>query len=692
MQVFYKRNLRHLSLWLVLPALCIASSNLFAGLSGENIIIVVNADSIRSRTIANHYVHLRKIPAGNVVFLSDVPDGLMASMDDFKDKILKPTLDTVNRRGLAKQARCIAYSADFPTSVDISSHTSRLPENGMKRIIGTRASITGLTYFYQFVLRDNHVYLSDKSNMYARSDFDQNFSSPFFNEKGKEFSDAQQQLKLEKYAEAAESFETLFKEYPTLAPLAIRAAQAHSKAGNREAALTMLKAAIKAGWWSATYLQDTPELKSLLNDPMLAKVIPYLSTHPTHVQGPRAFKSTAAWTKNGFPVTIENGGTPYMMSCSLAMLHTYGNTLGQAVTILQRAAKADRTYPKGQFRFAGGTDVRATTRFPGVADALLYLQDAGFETEVFPGAAPTKPGDIAGLMIGSANFSAKGTRWKLAPGSLSESLTSLGADFRNNGQTKLTVYLAAGAAMSSGAVMEPYALQHKFPLAMMYGYYASGVSAMEAYYLSVASPYQLLIVGDPVCQPFANPPADFVDATVVSTAPTQLRITRRPQKVNRKQTPSGRIEVYLNGRLTQEVPAVQNVNVNLPNATSGVVEVRAVLTGLAPTEPRISMVKEVDLNGSVAAPKATITQRRTASADPQDDGSKQGEIKVQLECPGADSIDLMLYTDAVGTVQGESGVLTIKTDKLGAGPLTFRPVAKLGKATVVGFSVSDGDY
>ena len=162
MQVFYKRNLRHLSLWLVLPALCIASSNLFAGLSGENIIIVVNADSIRSRTIANHYVHLRKIPAGNVVFLSDVPDGLMASMDDFKDKILKPTLDTVNRRGLAKQARCIAYSADFPTSVDISSHTSRLPENGMKRIIGTRASITGLTYFYQFVLRDNHVYLSDK--------------------------------------------------------------------------------------------------------------------------------------------------------------------------------------------------------------------------------------------------------------------------------------------------------------------------------------------------------------------------------------------------------------------------------------------------------------------------------------------------------------------------------------------------
>ena len=42
--------------------------------------------------------------------------------------------------------------------------------------------------------------------------------------------------------------------------------------------------------------------------------------------------------------------------------------------------------------------------------------------------------------------------------------------------------------MSSGTVAEPYALQFKFPLPMMYGYYAKGVSAIEAFYLSVTSP------------------------------------------------------------------------------------------------------------------------------------------------------------------------------------------------------------
>ena len=660
-----------------------------AGLSGENVVVVVNADSVRSRTIANHYVDLRKIPAGNVVFLSDIPDGLDVSLEVFRDKILKPVMETINQRGLAKQTRCIAYSADFPTGVNIGPHHDRLPGKGIKKTVGRRASITGMTYYYRFVFADSNLYLGNRPNLYSRTSFEQYFKNPFSGEKAADFAAAEQQWKAKEYGDAAESFEALFAEHKTMAPLAIRSAQSYSKAGQREEALEILKAALKRGWWSATYLKEKPELNSLLNDPGVKKLMPYLSTYPTNVQGPRAFTSDAAWAQNGFPVPLESGGMPYMMSCSLAMLHEYGNTLGEAVAILQRASKADRTFPRGDFRFAGGTDVRAKTRFPGVADALLFLQNTGFRTEVFKGIAPTNPGDVVGLMIGSPGFTAERQKWQLVPGSISESLTSLAGDYHTKVQTKITAYLLAGAAMSSGTVTEPYALQRKFPLAMLYGYYSTGLSAMEAFYLSVASPYQLLIIGDPVCQPFAAPPADIVGVSVASREPTKIRITRRPRRSAVNQTPAGRIEVYLNGRLVRETPAVRNLEMNLLDVVSGVVEIRSVLSGLHPTQPRISMVRELDLHGPKSTPVAKITQQRKPAAGLQDDGTARGDIKIRMACPGADAINLMLYSDIVASVKGDRGTVTVSTSKLGGGPLKFRPVASFGKIKVAGFSITD---
>ena len=93
---------------------------------------------------------------------------------------------------------------------------------------------------------------------------------------------------------------------------------------------------------------------------------------------------------------------------------------------------------------------------------------------------------------------------KLLPGAIADSLTSYGGDFDKRSQTKLTEFLRQGAAGSSGAVTEPFNFPEKFPLPMMHYYYAMGCSLAEAWYQAVASPYQAILVGDPLTRPFAD--------------------------------------------------------------------------------------------------------------------------------------------------------------------------------------------
>ncbi len=64
--------------------------------------------------------------------------------------------------------------------------------------------------------------------------------------------------------------------------------------------------------------------------------------------------------------------------------------------------------------------------------------------------------------------------------------------------------LNEGAAGACGTVVEPYALSAKFPQAMMHVHYVKGANLAESMYASVKDPYQLLMVGDALCQPFAK--------------------------------------------------------------------------------------------------------------------------------------------------------------------------------------------
>jgi len=113
---------------------------------------------------------------------------------------------------------------------------------------------------------------------------------------------------------------------------------------------------------------------------------------------------------------------------------------------------------------------------------------------------------------------------RFAPGAFADHLTSWGASFEQGGQAKVTEWLKNGAAFTAGTVTEPMAIWTKFPHACLFTHYMAGCSAIEALYLSVLSPLQLLPLGDPLANPWADkitvrinaPKGDFSGQTDLS--------------------------------------------------------------------------------------------------------------------------------------------------------------------------------
>ncbi len=650
-------------------------SSAFAGISADNVVVVVNADSVDSRTIANHYVELRNIPTGNVIYLENVPDGLKVSLDDFKTRILSPLLEQVNRRGLARQTRVIAYSAGFPTGVEISSHTARLTDAMQKQYQLPLASLNSMTFFYRFVLADDPSYLSWYSNLYARSKFERNFINPFAGEKGESFEAAKLAFDEQRFAESGKAYRELFLEYTTLAPLGVLAAESFVKADDEASAIPMIAAALRSGWTSGTYLKDSSALAPLLEQPLVKKELSAVRDYPSTVQYPMGFRSTVGWTSAGSPVGSDQGGMPYLLSCSLAVIHPHASTLDQAVQVLARSATCDRTFPNADVRFSNTKDVRTTTRFPGVADALIWLGNREVKTEVFTSALSTSTGKCVGMMLGTASLDLSRPAFEFVPGAIAENLTSLGGAFETPQQTKLTDLLHAGAAMSSGAVAEPYSLQPKFPLPILYPYYLEGMAAIEAFYSSVTSPYQLIIVGDPLAQPYARSSGDLVTITPDPTNSRRIVVNRRPLAGldPKKYASTVAMEVVLAGRLVAESQPQGTVDFNVSGELDGAFDVRVVLVSDPVLQTRVVHSETIELSPVDVFATATVGQG--------------DDVDVRVIADGADRIELYHHGVLIDSSNSAAATFKVSRDKLGDGPLRLSPVAKRKTRTSLGHSI-----
>jgi hypothetical protein len=301
-------------------------------------------------------------------------------------------------------------------------------------------------------------------------------------------------------------------------------------------------------------------------------------------------------------------------------------------------------------------------------------------------------------MLGSATLPLSGRKWSFAPGAIAENLTSFGAAFQNSSQTKLTALLDAGTAISSGTVTEPYALPPKFPTAMMYPYYGEVVSAIEAFYLTVQSPFQLLIVGDPLCQPFARAPNDFVRIETAASPPLSrphAEPATEPADDNGEQSPARAMEItwqripdtpvsvatsamelFLNGKLARRIRPTPNVRINLPPDTHGVVDIRVVLVGNHPTQPRIAVREAIVIGG-----ESHLPQIRQLPSDNPD------EMTISIECKDADRVDVMHLGRVIDSLDKASGQLTLTPEQIGRGPVHLQSIATQSGHAILGRTV-----
>jgi hypothetical protein len=189
-------------------------------------------------------------------------------------------------------------------------------------------------------------------------------------------------------------------------------------------------------------------------------------------------------------------------SMMLGYIGEKGSTLETVLKCLHTGASSDRKGLRTGFYFVQSEDVRSTCRewqFYPTVSVLNNRRINAVVTTNFPSGAE----NVMGLMMGAEKVDPSAIK-SFAPGAMAEHLTSWSAEFQKP-QTKATSWIDAGATATAGSVVEPYSNFDKFPSARFFEYYTYGCTMLESFYQTIASPLQILLLGDPLAVPYSRP-------------------------------------------------------------------------------------------------------------------------------------------------------------------------------------------
>ena len=563
------------SLW-VTVAVCLIGGLPAAAVAGggpENVLLVVNRNSPTSLTIANHYVRLRQIPAGNVLTLPWDPAAEFTSIETLRQKILTPVLTAIEKRRLTPQIDYVVYSSDFPTAVhlnkDIDQFLALAEKEGRGRPSAPAGkpqwpkqytpvgSINGLTYLWQPVMGRHPGYFDLDSNQYMR------------------------------------------------------------------------RASVER------------------NDPASL-----------------GFRSTYEFGPGG--ELLGSGGRRYLLSMMLGATVGRGNSLEEVLSYLRRSAAADGTHPRGTIYYVENKDVRSQVRHAGYPAAVRLLKELGVAAEIVQGTVPARKDDVQGVMMGVVSFNWKASGSTILPGAICDHFTSFGGMMgAKASQTPLSEFLRSGAAGASGTVTEPYSIPHKFPSPMIHVHYARGCTLAEAFYQSVSGPYQLLIVGDPLCRPWANVPQVTVEG-VKPEATVTGNLSLKPSAEIPGGSKVDHFELFIDGWRRTACGPGESLQLDTALLADGYHELRVVAVEAGPIQSQ----------GRWIASIATANHGRkiTASVSPTGTVRSGKPLVITADSPGSTSIAVLHNSRLLGTIAGQRGQLEIDPAKLGSGPVQLRVV------------------
>ncbi len=681
-------SLRGAGLLVVALALCAAGA--YAGGGPENVAVVVNADSWASMAVANEFVALRQVPPTNVIYLSGISQFDHVPIDYFREQILIPVLSAIQKRGLAGQIDYVIYSADLPTKADAwadltgAKPLDRMPHHCAQPWLST----TALTFLYPLTLSRNLAYVDLGANRYARAVQQERWddvpwtdeqravlreTQQFFRERKKraadrakektEPTDADLQWEREGAADAAGKLTALAAAHPASSEVLYNLACAQAVTDQPAAAIRSLQAATTCGWYDYARMPTDNDLASLRDLPDFKALIETLQHKSFETFDSHGFRSSYGWGREG--VVPDSPPAPhYLLSTALAVTSGRGNSVPEALDYLRRSAAADGTHPQGTVYFMRNGDIRSTTREWAFASAVAELETLGVKGKIVGGVLPQQAQDVAGLVAGSASFDWSASGSKLLPGALCEHLTSFGGIMEPwAGQTPITEWMRAGAAGTSGTVAEPFAIVNKFPNPFVQVHYARGCSLAEAFYQAVPGPYHLLILGDPLCQPWATPPALRVSGAQPGEVVTgQLSFTIAAGTDAR---PFDHLELFVDGTRQGTAQPGEALLLDTAGLCEGWHELRVVGIAAGPIETQSRVVIPIFVRS-----RARSFQVTAPSQAPWDQ-----PLALTVSFPEAREVVVLHNQRLVGRLTGAGGTMQVNPRVLGMGRVQLHAVA-----------------
>jgi uncharacterized protein (TIGR03790 family) len=382
----------------------------------------------------------------------------------------------------------------------------------------------------------------------------------------------------------------------------------------------------------------------------------------------RGFHSRYFWDHDGKRTEDPKSGQSYLLSAMLGVTTGRGNTEAEVISYLRRSAAADGTRPSGTMFFMKNKDVRSQTRHDCYSGVVDQLRSLGVGAQVIPGTLPDRSDAVAGIVTGTSDFNFAASRSKLLPGAICDNLTSLGGVMTANaGQTPLTDFLRYGAAGASGTVFEPLALQAKFPLPSLQLHYARGCSLAESFYQSLAEPYQLLIVGDPLCQPWAA----ISKVTLLGVKPggeVKGNFVVQPLVNAAAEHHVGSLELYTDGRVVARFPTGQSLELDTTKLADGYHELRVVAIDADPIETQGRAIVPIFVNNH--------GDKLEFSVSPRPQVVVTDKLRISVRQPGATSIVVRQNRREVARVAGESGEVEVLAQTLGRGPVVLSAISE----------------
>lgn len=158
--------------------------------------------------------------------------------------------------------------------------------------------------------------------------------------------------------------------------------------------------------------------------------------------------------------------------------------------------------------------------------------------------------DVMGYLTGAVSVEFVSNTY--LAGAVADHLTSFGGDLLDaGGQMSILEFTDAGVTGSSGTVTEPCNFPSKFVNPILYERYAAGFNLAETMWMSLDQPWQTMMVGDPLAQPWAVKPVVTINSPQagqsVGSSPIDLDVTATHPRVDFL----SRMDLFVDGRFDQ---------------------------------------------------------------------------------------------------------------------------------------------